>query len=238
LVLLAFSLHCAQDTHDRIDAIYSAKAEPSAKNIEAIRGHLTDPDRDVRATAVNALVTLDVPDAAAIAAEALADEDGFVRSIAAMRLGDVGDASHVDRLVELLLKDPDKIVRQRAAESLGMLGGEEAVRGLIEGLSDPLDNVRLASVRGVREHNPELAIAQLSRLLLEDPIWEIRVQAARGLGATGDPVVAPVLETAMGDPNEFVRSAAAHALEVHRQVGEEGAGESSEPGALEGGAQP
>jgi HEAT repeat protein len=53
-------------------------------------------------------------------------------------------------------------------------------------------------------------------LLLEDPIWEIRVQAARGLGATGDPAVLPVLESALADDNEFVSSAAANALRVHK----------------------
>jgi HEAT repeat protein len=109
---------------------------------------------------------------------------------------------------------------------------------LIGGLADPLDNVRLAAVRGVRELNPELATAQLSRMLLEDPIWEIRVQAARGLGGTGDPMVTPVLETAMGDANEFVRSAAAHALEVHKRAREENRDEPSEVASQEGEAQP
>jgi len=211
---------CSESTDERIDAVYDAKAEPSAENIEKIRTFLTDPNRDVRATAVNSLVSLPVPDAAEIAETALGDSDGFVRSIAAMRMGDVGDASHVPQLVGLLKNDPDKIVRQRAAESLSMLGGEESLAGLMGGLGDPLDNVRLASAKGVRSLDPSAAIPQLSRMLLEDPTWEIRVQAASALGSTGDPDVLAVLESALEDDNEFVRSAASNALRVHRAVEE------------------
>ena len=211
-------LGCAENTEERIDAVYAAKAEPSAENVEIIRGFLTDPDRDVRATAVNSLVSLEVPDAADVAEAALQDPDGFVRSIAAMRMGDVGTASHVSLLVQLLANDPDKIVRQRAAESLSMLGGEESIAGLMTGLGDPLDNVRLAAARGVRALDASPAIPQLSRMLLEDPIWEIRVQAASALGSTGDPDVLAVLESALEDDNEFVRSAASNALRVHRAV--------------------
>jgi HEAT repeat protein len=209
---------CTEGTEERIDTIYAAKAEPSAENIERIRQFLEDPDRDVRATAVNSLIGLEVPDAADLAVAALRDPDGFVRSIAAMRLGEVGDSSHALLLVELLSSDPDKIVRQRSAESLAMLGGEASLKGLVAGLADPLDNVRLASARGVRALDPGAAIPQLSRMLLEDPTWEIRVQAATALGSTGDPNVVAVLESALEDDNEFVRSAASNALRVHRAV--------------------
>lgn len=221
LILVALGLvGCTENTDERIDQVYAAKAEPSAENIEKIRGFLTDPDRDVRATAVNSLISLQVSDAAEIAETALQDPDGFVRSIAAMRLGDVGGASHVSQLVSLLSNDPDKIVRQRAAESLSMLGGEESLAGLMGGLGDPLDNVRLAAAKGVRALDPAAAIPQLSRMLLEDPTWEIRVQAASALGSTGDPDVLAVLESALEDDNEFVRSAASNALRVHRAVEE------------------
>ena len=66
--------------------------------------------------------------------------------------------------------------------------------------------------------DPGVATAELSQLLLEDSVWEIRVQAARALGATGDPSVVPVLENAVSDANEFVRAAAVHALVVHKAL--------------------
>jgi len=216
LVLLAAG--CVEDPQHKIDRIYSAKAEPSEENLERIRAFLEDPDRDVRATAINALVTLGVPDAGDLARRALDDPDGFVRSRGAILLGTVGNEGDVAVLVERLIVDGDTIVRQNAASSLAQLGGDEAARGLIKGMADPMEEVRLVAVRGVRALDPGLATAELSRVLLEDSVWEIRVQAARALGATGDPSVVPVLENALGDANEFVRAAASHALEVHRVV--------------------
>jgi HEAT repeat protein len=51
-------------------------------------------------------------------------------------------------------------------------------------------------------------------MVLEDPEWEIRVQAAAALGMTGREDVIPALEEAANDPNEFVRAAVASALRV------------------------
>ena len=64
----------------------------------------------------------------------------------------------------------------------------------------------------MRKLEPAAAKPMLARLLLEDPKWEIRVQAAAALGACGDPEVLPVLEAAREDPHEFVRSAVAKAI--------------------------
>jgi len=214
--LLAVS--CVEKPSEKIDRIYAAKGEPSDENLTKIREYLDDPDRDVRATAINALITLNVPDAAALARRALEDPDGFVRSRGAILLGAVGNEADIPVLVRHLLEDSDGVVRQNAASSLAQLGGETATQGLIGGLADPLEEVRLAAVRGVRQLDPTAAVAELSELLLEDSVWEIRVQAARALGATGDPTVLPVLEQALSDPNEFVRAAAAHALEVHKAI--------------------
>jgi HEAT repeat protein len=92
---------------------------------------------------------------------------------------------------------------------------------LAQGLDDPMQNVRLAAVTGLRKLDPRTAKPALARLLLEDSVWEIRVQAARALGLTGAPEVLPVLEAALYDPNEFVRSAASHALRVFEEVRED-----------------
>ena len=61
---------------------------------------------------------------------------------------------------------------------------------------------------------------------------------ARGLGATGDPAVQPVLESALGDANEFVRGAAAHALRVHKAVREGNADEAARLESFAGKGQP
>lgn len=209
---------CKEDRNERISSIYALKADPTVENVEQIRALSADPDRDVRATALNALVVLRVDDAPGLARAGLEDEDGFVRATAAKLLGDLDSAPDTPRLAALLRADSDPIVRLRAAEALARIGGETAVAGLAQGLSDPMDDVRLAATRGLRELDPGFAKPELARLLLEDPHYEIRVQAARALGLTGDPEMRSLLEAALEDPNEFVRAAAANALRTHEAV--------------------
>jgi len=209
---------CKEDRNERISSIYALKADPTPENVDQIRVMWADPDRDVRATALNALVGLRVDDAADLSRAGLADQDGFVRATAAKLLGDLDSDSDAERIAAMLRADSDPVVRLRAAEALTRIGGENAVEGLARGLSDPMDDVRLAATRGLRELDPGFAKPELARLLLEDPHYEIRVQAARALGLTGDPEMRPLLESALEDPNEFVRASAAHALRTHEAV--------------------
>ena len=223
LFLAVFSIGltgCGSKPTERIRTIYVLKADPTPQNIARIRELLADPDRDVRATAVNALVGNRVDDATGIALAALSDEDGFVRSIAAKLLGDLQDPGFAPALVEVLLRDPDPIVRQRAAEALGRLGGEAALEGLAAGMDDPAQNVRLVSVKGLKRLDPGFAKPALLRLLIEDSTWEVRVQVATTLGLTADPELRPALEAALDDPNEFVRSAVSNAIRSLDEAGD------------------
>jgi HEAT repeat protein len=223
---IALIIGCAQDANEKIGSIYEAKADPTEKNIQKIRELLKDPDGGVRATALNAMADVGVPDAGALILAGVEDEDAFVRRIAAKLLGDLGNPDNVPILVHLLLQDPDPSVRQSAAESLEALGGQEAVEGLVAGLKDPMKGVRLAAARGIRTVDPSAAIAEMARLALEDPVWEIRVQAARALGNSGESSVLPVLQRALEDEDRNVRAAAANALSVHEAVRMQREGES------------
>ena len=62
VVLLLLAPACGSDPGERRRSIYALKADPTAANIVAIREGLSDADRDVRATALNALVELRVED--------------------------------------------------------------------------------------------------------------------------------------------------------------------------------
>jgi len=203
---------CHEDPARRVEEVYSLKAHPTEANREKLRALLADADSDVRATALNALVTLGAEDSPQIARGALDDPSGFVRSVAAKLLGDLRDPEAVEPLTQRLLRDEDPIVRQRAADALAEIGGDAAGAGLVSGLDDPMKAVRLAAVKGVRHLRVAAAVARLSALLLEDPEWEIRVQAAGALGAFGGEEARPVIEAAVQDGNEFVRSAASNAL--------------------------
>lgn len=211
-VVLAVCAGCADDPERQVTSIYGYKADPTPENLEKLRGLVDDPEPRVRVTAVHALVQLQVPEAGELAARHLTDPDGFVRATAAKLVADVGDPAHVPALVARIREDSEPWVRQRAAEALERLGGEGALAGLVIATDDPVDRVRLAAVRGVRKLDPGAALPEMARLLLEDPAWEVRVQAAGALGESGDPSVLPVLEAAQEDPNEFVRGAVAKAL--------------------------
>jgi HEAT repeat protein len=213
------AVHCGTRPEERRLSIYDLKSEPTEQNVQRIRALFDDPDRDVRATALNALVGLGVDDAEALALAALDDPDGFVRATAAKLLGDLGNAANVEALATVLLSDPDPVARQRAAESLAVLRGDDAVRALARGLGDPMEGVRRAAVRGLTELDPGYARDDLVRLLHEDAVWEVRAEAAHALGLTGDPAVVEALQAALDDPNEFVRSAVSNALRLHEKVG-------------------
>ena len=216
--LCLVALHCGSHPAERRGSIYSLKSDPTEDNVRQIRDWLDDPNRDVRATALNALVELEVADAAQLALDGLRDGDGFVRATAAKLLGDLGSAESAETLDDVLLEDPDPIARQRAAEALTRLGGSAAVAALTRALADPIERVRRAAVNGVRELDPAFARDELIQLLHSDSVWEIRALVAHALGLTGDPDVLPELEKARDDPNEFVRSAVSNALSVHERV--------------------
>ena len=205
---------CVQTPAERRASIYDLRTDPTEKHVQSIREYLTDPDRNVRATALNVLVGLEVADSVELSRRALKDSDGFVRATAAKLLGDTKDSAHAELLAERLFEDADPIVRQRAAEALADVGGPGAVEALARGIEDPIDRVRLAAVEGLRLLGPATAASGLVRLLRDDTIWEVRAQAARALGRTGDESVVPALEEALGDPNEFVRAAAENALRM------------------------
>lgn len=214
------TVHCGPRPEERRLSIYDLKSDPTQENVQLIRDLLHDADRDVRATALNALVGLDTPDSSRLALDALGDPDGFVRATAAKLLGDLGSTAHVGALSECLLRDSDPVARQRAAAALTLLGGAGALDALGQGLADPMDRVRMAAVAGLAKIDPSYAAPQLARVLHEDPVWEVRAQAAHALGLSGDPAIAPDLQAALEDPNEFVRSAAGNALRLHEAVRE------------------
>ncbi len=218
VVACLVALHCGPRPEERRLAIYDLKSNPTQENVKLIRDLLADADRDVRATALNALVGLDAPDSARLALHALRDPDGFVRATAAKLLGDLDGSGHVVALAECLLRDPDPVARQRAAESLTRVGGSGALEALAQGLADPMERVRMAVVEGLTKIDPGHARLELVRVLREDAVWEVRAQAAHALGLSGDPEILPDLRAALEDPNEFVRAAAGNALRLHGNV--------------------
>ena len=81
---------------------------------------------------------------------------------------------------------------------------------------------RLASLRNLGRRQDDEAVAELSRILAQDPDPAVRTQAAGILGRPGDVRAIPALTAALGDQQPSVRIQAVHGL---RRLGGEGAAE-------------
>ena len=209
---MLFFLACGASPEQQVGSIYEFKRDPTPQNVERLRKFLDNEVPRVRATAVNALVTLDVEDAARIAVMALEDSDEFVRATAAKLVGDQEDPNLAGFLEQRILRDPSALVRRRAAQALRRAGGPQSGEVLVSALSDPDQDVRLAVLRAVRDLAPGQGVERLIEILEQDPVWELRVQAAVALGTSSRPAARDALQAAEDDPVEFVRSAATKAL--------------------------
>ena len=111
----------------------------------------------------------------------LKDRDGWVRSRAATRLGEIKAKEAVEELAKILKEDRDSLVRSSAAAALGDLGNEaqEAVGTLIETLkTDQIVGVRLEAAVALGSIGAENAVNELTKIALEDEDIRVRSKAA------------------------------------------------------------
>lgn len=143
--------------------------------------------------------------------EQLQDSKDTVRENAARALGDLGDPSATEPLIQALL-DPDEDVRMFAAEALGKLRSEAALKPLIRMLSDEDADVCAAAAT---------ALGQIGRSAAVGPIMEqlnhldrfVRAAAARALGELNSiDAVRPLTHMMRNDSISDVRAAATDAL--------------------------
>ncbi len=76
--------------------------------------------------------------------QALADEDRWVRYLAADALANIGATNSVDSLISLL-RDPEQDVRFAAAAALGKIGDPKAIKSLQEVLKRDNSYVKVAA---------------------------------------------------------------------------------------------
>jgi len=208
--IVAFTLlgGCARDPDDRIAQAYALARHPSERNVARIESLLRDPDRDVRATSLVVMETLDHERAKRMAATAVQDPDGLVRIAAITTLTQGADPATLSGLVPLAAQDPAWQVRTRVLDALAGSDDPQVRDVFARALSDSVRHVRRAALRAGVEHPGLLPLDRVAELLASDPDWENRVEAARALGASKDPSAAAALDAGAADPNEFVRAAA------------------------------
>ena len=200
---------------------------------------LSDQDKEVRNAASRALVAIGQGAAQAVVV-ALRNQDGNIRSGAALILGKLGLNPECLAALSEALKDQDASVRRSAALSIGTFAqGPDAttvIPALIDALENPDESVRSRAARalsGVRPEGPEydvfgrplpkplIPIPSLPKSVipiligaLKDQDPAVRRQAAEALAGIG-PVAkaaAPALFESLTDRNPDVCRYATYAL--------------------------
>lgn len=176
----------------------------------------------------------------------LRNEDGHVRSIAAISLSRLRDGRAVEKIGPLMsdpyedvqeaavdalanlksgldtdalissLRDGNEAVRRNTARLLGKIRSSEAVEELGFALKDEKIGVRKAAVDALSSIGTEDAVKYLT-YALTDENPDIRISAVLSLGAIGRPGVADVLCILTADPDDSVRVAAAKSLGMARE---------------------
>lgn len=171
----------------------------------------------------------------------LSDEDGHVRSIAAVSISRLNDARAVagiemllndryedvqDSAVEALVNLRDSLdlrrivsmlrggassLRKNAARILGRIKASEAIEDLGFALKDEDVGVRRAVVEALSAIRTDDAVRYLSHALT-DELPDIRVSAALSLGSIGGEAVLDSLIILSSDPEGAVRGAAAKSM--------------------------
>ena len=88
--------------------------------------------------------------------QALADDDRWVRYLAADALANIGATNSVDSIISLL-RDPDQDVRFAAAAALGKLGDPKAIKSLQEVQKRDNGYVKIAAEEALEKLSPQTA---------------------------------------------------------------------------------
>lgn len=134
-----------QDSHwqTRLQAVQEISAQPSAENLGLLLSMFSDADSDVREAAA-AGVERYGPDALDGLHVILSTGNLNAREMAVHSLYKLEDSHSTPALSNALLHDESAWVRIPAAQTLGKLGGDEALKTLIQALSDTHPDVKQA----------------------------------------------------------------------------------------------
>jgi beta-lactamase regulating signal transducer with metallopeptidase domain len=178
--------------------------------IAALTAALKDTDKEVRETAMHALVQMRDPSIFEPLLQALKDASPDIREQAAFGLGEMRDKRAVQPLVGAL-KDENADVREKAAFALGQLRDPAAVDGLGGALRDNNADVREQAVFALGQIRDRRAVQPLIGAL-KDASPDVREKAAFALGELRDRTAVDALMAAVKDANKDVREHVVFAL--------------------------
>lgn len=187
------------------------------RTVAALTAALKDTDKDVRETALHALVQLRDPSIFEPLVQALSDGAPDVREQAAFGLGQLRDRRAVDPLTKAL-KDQTPDVREQAAFALGQIRDRSAVPGLAAAVRDADDDVREQAVFALGQIRDPASVDPLVSAM-HDPKADVREQAVFALGQIRDRRAVEPLISSLKDADADVREQAAFALGQIRDRG-------------------
>ena len=137
--------------------------------------------RQYRQSMTKLIETLDKVYPVRVLLQALKSSDDVIREEAADKLGDLGDLTATEALIQVL-SDPDVDVRFAATRSLGKLASESALRPLIRTLEKDNDaDVQSAAAIALGQLKISTAIAPLMGQLEHNDRF-VRAEVVRALG--------------------------------------------------------
>jgi HEAT repeat protein/beta-lactamase regulating signal transducer with metallopeptidase domain len=187
------------------------------KMVAALTAALKDTDKDVRETALHALIQMRDPGIFEPLVQALTDVSADVREQAVTGLGQLRDRRAVEPLTNAL-KDANADVREQAAFALGQLRDRSALPGLTAALKDADEDVREQAVFALGQMRDPASIDALV-IAVRDAKANVREQAVFALGQIRDRRAVEPLISALKDTDADVREQAAFALGQIRDRG-------------------
>ncbi|MFH0799834.1 MAG: HEAT repeat domain-containing protein [Pseudomonadota bacterium] len=175
---------------------------------------LSDPaeDREVKSVVTRALGR--IRDERAIAP--LVNGLGLPDPSAGQPLADVlvqfGEKA-VDPLIDALESSEKEMQRFWAARILGALNAHRATRALLNALNDHSDKVRTEAALSIGRLQIHEGVSPLGRMLIEDPVSQVREAAAEALGKIGDDRSLSDLKLALKNYDYTTRRKAMEAME-------------------------
>ena len=196
--------------HPQRSAAAAAQAKADPRTVAALTAALKDTDKDVRETALHALVQLRDPSIFDPLVQALSDSDPEVREQAAHGLGQLRDRRAVEPLMAAV-KDQNADVREQAVFALGQIRDRSAIPALTTALKDSNADVREQAVFALGQlRDPSSVEALMS--VLHDSNADVRQQAVFALGQIRDHRAVEPLISALKDTDADVREQAAFGL--------------------------
>ena len=170
---------------------------------------LRDPDPDVVGGAVTILGSRSDIESAALLVTALR-AGRYSRSRVAAQLE--AFPLPVADLLRPLLEDPEPAVRQWGATLLGRYPSAQTELDLAALITDEDPQVRASVLKSLTRIESRFAVPA-AVTALADPVWFVRVHAARALGGLGEVEQAPELVALLADRQWWVRTAAKESLQ-------------------------